>query len=491
MPVNSEHPEYKARLAQWVRCDDCVEGSDAVKAAGEEYLPRLEGQMDTLLGAKEYSAYKTRALFYNATSRTVDGLAGLVFRKDTQIEMPLGKTEQATFLSDITQTGVTFDSFAKNVVRAMLTAGRVGILVDRPIAVANETQGDPFLTLYDARDIINWQMDRRAGKIQLTRLVLREAAADPNPADPFEPIHLLQYRELFLDNDGVYTQQVWREKESTDDQGRKSSEWVKYGAPIIPTMRDKPFDFIPFTVANVSSIQMNVEKAPLLDLVDVNLSHYRSSADLEHARHYTALPTPWVAGFDTSTTLKIGSGTAWVSDNPDATAGILEFQGSGLSECRNALEDKQKMMAVLGARLLEEQKTAVEAADTIKTRTSGEQSIMRSLVATASEALQRALNWMMAWQGLKETVKVELNQDFIDTRLDPTEQQTLMLAYQAGTISFETYYWNLNRGEMTRPGVTAEQEKALIDAERVDDLAAKADEASAVQDITGGAAGNG
>lgn len=462
MPVHSEHPEYTARQSQWQRCADVMEGSDAVKAQGETYLPRLEGQQQNVKGKDEYHAYKTRALFYNATARTLDGLAGLIFRKNTQLELPLSEQEEETLLADITQTGVTFDGLSKSVVRQVLGMGRAGILVDMPEPVAGQTQGQPFLQLYDARDIINWQSQRIDGTIRLSRVVLRESAMDPNPEDVFQPKLIQQYRELYLNDAGDYEVGIWREVEnptSTEDA------WVKVQT-LTPVLRGKPFRFIPFLVVNASTLTLSVEKPPLLDLVDVNLSHYRSSADLEHARHYTALPTPWVAGFDAGTELRIGSGTAWVSTDVNAKAEILEFKGSGLSELRNALQDKQTMMAVLGARLLEEKTSRqVEAADTIKTRQSGEQSILRSMVNTVSHALSQAMSWLIEWMGVSGTVKVELNRDFIDARLDPQEQSSLMLMLQSGAISYETYYYNLERGELTRPGITAEEEKALIDAQ--------------------------
>ena len=120
-------------------------------------------------------------------------------------------------------------------------------------------------------------------------------------------------------------------------------------------------------------------------------------------------------------------------------------------------------------RLLEEKISgSVEAADTIRTRQSGEQSVLRSLAHTVSHALTVSMNWLMPWLGATGTVKVELNKDFVDARLDPQEQLALMTQLQAGTISFETYYYNLQRGELTRPGVEAEEEKALIDAQKLD-----------------------
>ena len=49
MPVNSTHPDYDANILAWQRARDVFAGEDAVKAAAEKYLPRLDCQDD-----KEY-----------------------------------------------------------------------------------------------------------------------------------------------------------------------------------------------------------------------------------------------------------------------------------------------------------------------------------------------------------------------------------------------------------------------------------------------------
>jgi hypothetical protein len=58
MPVNSTHADYDANLPAWVRARDVFAGEDAVKAAAEKYLPRLDLQDDN-----DYLAYKTGLLF--------------------------------------------------------------------------------------------------------------------------------------------------------------------------------------------------------------------------------------------------------------------------------------------------------------------------------------------------------------------------------------------------------------------------------------------
>jgi len=42
MAIDSKHPEYEKRLRQWVKCRDVLEGEDAVKAAGDKYLPKMD-----------------------------------------------------------------------------------------------------------------------------------------------------------------------------------------------------------------------------------------------------------------------------------------------------------------------------------------------------------------------------------------------------------------------------------------------------------------
>jgi len=64
MPVNTTHPDYDFALPGWLRARDVLAGEDAVKSAGEKYLPRLDSQSD-----EEFLAYRKRASFFNATAR--------------------------------------------------------------------------------------------------------------------------------------------------------------------------------------------------------------------------------------------------------------------------------------------------------------------------------------------------------------------------------------------------------------------------------------
>lgn len=87
MPVNSTHPDYDFALPNWLRARDVLAGEDAVKSAGERYLPRLDSQSD-----EEFLAYRKRTSFFNATARSAKGFVGLIFRRPPFIKIPEGPT---------------------------------------------------------------------------------------------------------------------------------------------------------------------------------------------------------------------------------------------------------------------------------------------------------------------------------------------------------------------------------------------------------------
>jgi len=210
-------------------------------------------------------------------------------------------------------------------------------------------------------------------------------------------------------------------------------------------------------------------------LIAVNLDHYRLDADFKHGAHYTALPTAWVSGFERSTELKIGSATAWVAESVGANAGFLEFKGQGLETFERAMDRDEKLMAVLGSRLLEGQKKVGEAAAAIELRQSGENSILSSLATSVSQSLTQVLQWVYWWNSIadnpddigQDKVMLELNTDFSTTGMDPQELTAVVAAWQAGAISRDTMTDLFRRGEVLPEGRTAEEEVRSISASPV------------------------
>jgi hypothetical protein len=305
---------------------------------------------------------------------------------------------------------------------------------------------------------------------RLIFVALCEYVTEEQDDDPYVLETVEQYRELYLERQStgeyIYYQQLWRQVENATKMTR---EWQRYGEPIMPVFRQTPLSYIPFCMFGPSTITPAVEKSPILDLVDANLSHFRSSADLEHGRHFCGLPTPWIAGFPADLKLAIGSSVAWVSNDPQAHAGMLEFTGQGLGALETAIKDKKEDMAVLGARILEPQKQTVEAAETLRTRLSGEFSVLQSVAMTVSGGFTKLIRWSAAWLGAGESADkavIKLNTELVDTTMTFDELAKLVSSWQSGALSYSTLYFNMKRGGLTRPGIDAENEQAEIEIEK-------------------------
>jgi hypothetical protein len=454
MKPNTKHEEYEKHYPEWEVMEDVLEGEDAVHSEGEKYLPRLTGQTN-----QEYDAYVMRAPFYNATSRTVDGLIGMIFRKAPTIVTPTGMQD---IVDDMTLDNTGLDELAEQLTRELVGIGRVGVLVEYPRVVNNPTTlADvaaqnlrPYVTTYEAEQIINWRMERINNVMQPVMIALEEEICEYK--NEFESEEIEQIRVLIL-REGTYQQEVYRKVKSDQD------EWFLYEV-IVPMMRGQTLGAIPFVCMNARGVYMSPDKPPMYDLATLNLSHYRTTADLEHGAHFTGLPTAVVSGYTKESendVFRIGSSTAWIFPDPSANAKYLEFTGQGLDTLRNIKKDKEDNLAILGARMLAPEKKQSEAADTVRMRHAGDGAILSAITNAVSQGLNKCLEIMAQWEGT-EPATIQLNEDYLDQPLSAQDLQALVQAWQQGAISDETLFYNLKVGEVMDEMTTFEEEQARI-----------------------------
>jgi hypothetical protein len=473
LKVDTAHEQYGAMIERWQACRDCYEGEYAVKARGDAYLPRLDSHA---VNPEAYKAYVKRAVYFNATGRSVEGLTGAVHQKAPTVKVP---KDVEPLLEDVTLGGESFDMLAQRVTRDDVNLGRFGILVEHPPAPKagappSKTPARPYMVGYVAEDIINWRAERIDGDQVLTMVVLRELKDAPTD-DPFVTEKVVTYRVLTLLNPGLataeYKVQIY---EKLKDAAGHESWTITF--EDTPARRGLKLTFIPFVFFGPLGTTPDVRKSPVQDLVDLNLSHYRTMADLQHALHYTALPTPYVTGAfgDSKAPLLIGSAAAWVLPQ-GATAGMLQVTG-GFEGLRTDEQQKREMMATVGARLLESGMTAgpPETAFAVSMRHAGEHATLRTIVQSVEAGLKIALRWLCWWTAtaadpLDIEVTVELNKDFFALQMSAADATAWLTNVQNGGISMKTAYYNLERGGVTRPNVTVEEEmKDIVDEKKAD-----------------------
>lgn len=443
MGVDSKHPQYLERVEEWQRCRDACSGEDAVKAAGDLYLPRLGGQ-----DSAKYEAYKKRAMYYEAVGRTVDGFTGAISRKPPKVEVPASIN---ALVDDASSDGVSLSELMKRLCKETILLARSGLLVD----FDDKSKFRPYITLYTAESITNWWKDC---------VICHETVYEADQNDRFKQVPIEQYRELSL-VDGVYTVTVWRKKLS---ENGANIEWAVH-TQAQPTARGRTLDQIPFFWLTPLGKTNTIERPPLLGMVNISMSHYRSSADLEHGRHFSGLPTLYVIS-DTikeGETFEVGSTSAIVVRDSNAKVGYAEVEGN-FASLEHALDHKEMQMAALGAAVFQAaQRKGVEAAETARIRISGENSLLMGTVEAIEESLGAALKCAARWAGSSDSgVKVTLNKDFISSYMEPQTLQGLVAAYQSGAYGLDSFLYALQQADLIPPDadLTIEKEKVIAEA---------------------------
>lgn len=493
MSVATPHPAYTAMLPTWIDLRNAYLGELAVKGAvplsrvggrdwaqpGMRYLPRPAGMRT----ADQYAAYLARAHWTPATERATQGITGAIFRHEPVIDAP---TALAPHLADITQTGVSLRMFAEQVVLETLLMGRYGLLVDFPgpvltsdgQTVAPPPQSRPYWVGYQAEEILNWRTLQRYGQTILSLVVCKEVVEEVQgpwgTPDFFVTQPRTRYRVLRLNEVGVYEVSLWREPRVrflAGPQGTMEAPPVLEAA-WIPTRQGQPLDFLPFVFLAPFSLDPIIQKSLMEGLVRRNFLNFKHSADKEHALHLTAMPTFYVAAnMEPITELYVGASQALFLPDNQAKVGLVEFHGQGLQPHENAIKEDMQMLAALGARLLEGPPQTQETATGVQWRLAGADSPTQSLVSVVSQGLTWALQVHAYWAGFSENVddpaiRMALNKDLVSTIMEPQMLLALMQALLNGTMSRETFDFNLRRGEIMRPGVPFEEEQALIELQK-------------------------
>jgi hypothetical protein len=437
--VAFECEEYKKLLARWQLVSDCIEGEETIKKKKTVYLPQPNADNTSPENRARYEAYLLRAVFYNVTGRTLQGMLGQVFAKDPVKDLPVSLD---MLVEDADGSASELDQLAKKALSFTVSFGRAGLLtdyptVDRPASVAEAESGEirPTLTLYNPQSIINWRVQSFGAKKLLTLVVLRECVAIQD--DGYETKYEKVYRVLRLIN-GIYWVEIWKEKK---DSVRGGMDYELISRIDPKNSAGANWNEIPFQFIGSENNDAEPDLPPLYDIASLNTAHYRNSADYEESCFIVGQPTPWFSGLTQewvekyfSTGVVIGSRSA-IPLPPDGEAGLLQVEGSTMP--KEAMDHKEAQMVALGAKLVENRKvqqTATEAS----LNDSSQTSILATCANNVSCAFEKCLEWAINFAGgeAPEEMSYELNTDFVITKLSAQDQAQVIANWQANATSF-------------------------------------------------------
>jgi len=418
----------------------------------------------------DYKAYINRAQFFNASGRTLDGLAGMLNRKPAIIEVPEG---MEVYLENVDGKGHTLQQFIDMCCKDVLTTGWGSVLVDMPQISNFVSQADfeknglyAYMVYYKAEASTKWRWESKGRSQQLKYVILKEPTV-VDAVGEFNTEVKDYYRVLQIDpGTGNYRQTLYDDKLVLVEE-------------VEPKSKNGNFKELPFTFLSTNS---EPEEPILSDLINVNLSHYRKSADYENGLHWTGVPTPFERGWTPETTydengkeiaptpMKLGGTQFLYFPSGTEQVGYLEFSGSGLAQIANAMADDKDSMAVLGARIIANQKKGVESAETAKIHNSAENSVLASFANNMSQIFSRLLRIYLEWSTgseiAPETVKVEINTDYDVSTMSAAELTALVSLWQSGGIAKSDLFRNLKEGEILESSRNLDEMNAEIEEEQ-------------------------
>ncbi len=459
--VDYVRDEIKRLFPRWEKVEDCVNGQETIKSKNIKYLPMPNASDKSDSNKDRYNSYLERALFYNVTGYTLAGLLGQIFKSDPVVEVP---AQMEVLTKDADGGGVSLNQQAQSALENVLKFARAGLLVDYPRTAGPTTVADqqaakirPRIILWNPKDVINWRTVTVGGQVLLSLVVIAEKYVVTD--DGFKEETDTQFRVLKLEN-GIYKVEIWqRDADKTNAFSIVDS--------FFPTQSNgAPWAFIPFTFIGDKSNEPTPSKStPLYDLAEINISHYRNSADHEESCYMVGQPTPWVSGVtkDWVATVwkgKLMLGSRAVIPLPESgAAGLLQAEPNTM--VGEAMKEKQEQMKALGAKLItpgESTQTATEANINNTSQTCN----LAQCANNVSAAYTKALEWAGLFFGATGKTDYELNVDFQAALTTAQDRAELIAEWQAQAISTTEM-----RAQMKRAGIatqTDEEYKTEIEA---------------------------
>ena len=181
----------------------------------------------------------------------------------------------------------------------------------------------------------------------------------------------------------------------------------------------------------------------MLDIADVNIGHYINSADYEQLVFFCGQVQPSINGLSEQWRdwlhkqgVVVGAGSVMLLPE---NSQFMMTQASPNSMAKEAMNDKERMMVAMGARLLEKG-GAVKTATQSQNENETEHSVLSLIVHNVNEAYEKCLEWMLQFLNVADVAEYEINTDFTQYALDAQMLSALIALYQSGKYP-EMDFW--------------------------------------------------
>ena len=422
-----------AMMSDWGVMAAVTRGTNYIRDLAETYLPQEPREDDDA-----YTTRVDRSVLSPYTSRLIETAAGAILRKPIHIE---GDPYWLELANNIDGLGSSINEYARRALVSSLTYGHSAILVDYPSATAALNLAEeramgrrPYFVHVDAPQIWGWRKDSGTNRL----LQVRIHDYDVRPLNEFGEEQIEQMRVIYPGRYDLYT------------LGQEIVEFSETGDYSLPE--------IPLVPIYSNRRGLLVSQPPLLDIANLNITHYQRQADLIHALHIAAMPTLVLEGWDDTT----GSATMGVNYaiamQPGNKAYYVQADATSFDAQMNELQSLESQMSTLGVTKLFGQKFVAESAEAKRIDQAQSNSVLSIISQELESALNQAFAFAAQYVGL-EPPEITIDRDFDYYRLIGQDVAVLTQLNQLGKISDSMLLEILRRGEILPDNINIEDEE--------------------------------
>jgi hypothetical protein len=419
-------------MPDWSVMAAVTNGTNYLRDMSETYLPQEPREDD--------DAYQTRvdrSVLSPYTSRLIETAAGAILRKPIHIE---GDPYWLEIAQNIDGLGSNINEYARRALVSSLTYGHSAILVDYPAAAGAMNLAEeramgrrPYFVHVDAPQIWGWRKEPVTNRLTQVRI----HDYDVRPLNEFGEEQIEQMRVIYPGRYDLYT------------LGQEVVEFTSTGGYSL--------DEIPLVPIYSNRRGLLISQPPLLDIANLNITHYQRQADLIHALHIAAMPTLVLEGWDDTT----GSATMGVNYaiamQPGNKAYYVQADATSFDAQMAELQSLESQMSTLGVTKLFGQKFVAESAEAKRIDQAQSNSVLSIISQELESALNQAFEFAAQYVGI-EAPEITIDRDFDFYRLIGQDVSVLTQLNQLGKISDAMLLEILRRGEILPDNINIEDE---------------------------------
>lgn len=421
-----------AMMPDWSIMAAVTRGTNYIRDLSETYLPQEPREDDDA-----YTTRVDRSVLSPYTSRLIETAAGAILRKPIHVE---GDPYWLELAQNIDGLGSNINEYARRALVSSLTYGHSAILIDYPAEAGARNLAEeralgrrPYFVHIDAPQIWGWR--KEAGTNRLLQVRIHDY--DVRPLNEFGEEQIEQMRVIYPGRYDLYT------------LGQEVVEFTETGDYSLPE--------IPLVPIYSNRRGLLISQPPLLDIANLNITHYQRQADLIHALHIAAMPTLVLEGWDDTT----GSATMGVNYaiamQPGNKAYYVQADATSFDAQMAELQSLEQQMSTLGVTKLFGQKFVAESAEAKRIDQAQSNSVLSIISQELESALNQAFAFAAEYVGL-EPPEITIDRDFDYYRLIGQDVSVLAQLNQMGKISDAMLLEILRRGEVLPDNINIEDE---------------------------------